>query len=174
MFDKREMFKTSHPDYFKESPKTVDMFIRKPQEDSVKQFFLHDIDKLLDDYEPGLPKMKPDVLKQIKEIEANREKMIEEAKLANGPIVLQRPGQEPQHLTNIQVVKIIKDLQTNNATLTEKDTQNTRYIGLLQQKIAELNKTHNNTSDTNDIQQQLNEITAANQSLQTKLISNVR
>ena len=119
-FDKREMFKTSHPDYFKESPKTVDMFIRKPQEDSVKQFFLHDIDKLLDDYEPGLPKMKPDVLKQIEMIKKNREEMIkaETERQQNGPIVLQQEGKPPLELNNMQVVNMIKQLQAANQQLT--------------------------------------------------------
>lgn len=175
-FDKRKMFDMQQdPRVFKESTKTVDIFIRKANESNIKNFFMHEIDDLLNNYAPGRPEMKPDVLKQMKEIEAQREKMIEEAKHATSHIVLQRPGQEPMQLTMTQVVQIVKDLQTNNASLTEKDTQNTRYIGLLQQKIAELNKTPNNTSDTNDSQQQqLNEILTANQSLQTKLISNVR
>lgn len=176
-FDKRKMFDMQQdPRVFKESTKTVDTFIRKATESNIKNFFMHEIDDLLNNYAPGRPEMKPDVLKQMKEIETQREKMIEEAKLANGPIVLQRPGQEPMQLTSTQVVQIIKDLQTNNASLTEKDAQNTRYIGLLQQKIAELNKTPAPiTPDTNDsLQQQFNEIHAANQSLQTKLISNVR
>ena len=176
-FDKRKMFDMQQdPRVFKESTKTVDSFIRRADESNIKNFFMQEIDELLNNYAPGRPEMKPDVLKQIKEIEAKREKMIEEAKQANAPIVLQRPGQEPMQLTSTQVVQIIKDLQTNNATLTEKDAQNTRYIGLLQQKIAELNKTPAPTTpDTNDsLQQQFNEILAANQSLQTKLISNVR
>jgi hypothetical protein len=119
-FDKREMFKTSHPNYFKESPKTVDMFIRKPQEENVKQFFLHDIDKLLDDYEPGLPKMKPDVLKQIEIIKKNREEMIkaETERQQNGPIVLQQEGKPPLELNNVQVVNMIKQLQAANQQLT--------------------------------------------------------
>jgi glycosyltransferase involved in cell wall biosynthesis len=176
-FDKRKMFdQQQDPRVFKESTKTVDTFIRRADESNIKNFFMHEIDELLNNYAPGRPEMKPDVLKQIKEIEAQREKMIEEAKRANAPIVLQRPGQEPMQLNSIQVVQIIKDLQTNNATLTEKDAQNTKYIGLLQQKIAELNKAPAPTTpDSNDsLQQQLNEILAANQSLQTKLISNVR
>ena len=71
-FDKRRMFDTSHPDFFKESEKTVESFIRNDFENNIKDFFLINIDKLLDDYKPGLPEMKPDVLKQIKEIEAQR------------------------------------------------------------------------------------------------------
>ena len=122
-FDKREMFKTSHPDYFKESTKTVDMFIRKPHEQSIKQFFLHDIDKLLDDYEPGLPKMKPDVLKQIEIIKKSREEMIktETERLQNGPIILQQDGKPSIELNHLQIVNMIKQLQTANKHLTTEN-----------------------------------------------------
>ena len=120
-FDKREMFNTSHPDFFKESPKTVDMFIRKPTEESIKQFFLNDIDKLLDNYEPGLPKMKPDVLKQIAEIKKSRAEAIEKAQ--NQPIMLdQGPDKEPLQLNNQQVVQLIKQIQSKNLELTQENT----------------------------------------------------
>jgi hypothetical protein len=76
-FDKRKMLDNPHPDYLKESPKTVDMFIKFKNERRVKHFFMEEVDKLLENYEPGEPKMKPDVLVQIKEIEAKREKMLQ-------------------------------------------------------------------------------------------------
>jgi glycosyltransferase involved in cell wall biosynthesis len=66
-FDKRKLLENPHPDYFRESAKTVDMFIRNEAEKNVKQFFMKEIDELLKKYEPGEPKMKPEVLKQIKE-----------------------------------------------------------------------------------------------------------
>ena len=122
-YDKREMFKTSHPDFFKESSKTVDMFIRKPHEQPVKDFFMRDIDALLDKYEPGLPKMKPDVLVQIEKIKKEREEMVkqETAKLF-APITLdQGPGKPPVQLTSPQVVNIIRQLQESNNKLTEQN-----------------------------------------------------
>ena len=63
-------------------------------------------------YAPGRPDMKPDVLKQMKEIEAKREvkqEMIEKQK-ENGPIILNRPEGQVQ-LSNKQVVEIIKQQQ---------------------------------------------------------------
>ena len=121
-FDKREMFKTSHPDYFKESPKTVDMFIRQDHEANVKQFFLEDIDKLLDNYEPGLPKMKPDVLNQIQKIKKERAEAID--KMQNGPIMLQQgDGQPPIELNHQQVVQFIKQLQQKNEELIQQNSQ---------------------------------------------------
>ena len=126
-FDKREMFKTSHPDYFKESTKTVDTFIRKPHEQNVKQFFMKDIDELLEKYEPGLPNMKPDVLIQIEKIKKERAELIEketQKQLENGPIVMQQgDGKPPIQLNNLQVVNLIKKLQETNAELVAKNTE---------------------------------------------------
>jgi glycosyltransferase involved in cell wall biosynthesis len=125
-FDKREMFKTAHPDYFKESPKTVDMFIRRPNEQPIKDFFMRDIDALLDKYEPGLPKMKPDVLIQMERIRRERDEMIkqETEKMQNGPIMLQQgEGQPPIQLNTVQIVSIIQQLQEANAKLTQQNTQ---------------------------------------------------
>jgi glycosyltransferase involved in cell wall biosynthesis len=109
-FDKRELLKNPHPDVFKESPKTVDMFIKFKDEEHIKKFFMKDIDKLLLKYEPGLPKMKPDVLKQIKEIDEERSKMMEQHN-ANGPIMLQQPGKEPVALSSQDVVNMIQQQQ---------------------------------------------------------------
>jgi glycosyltransferase involved in cell wall biosynthesis len=125
-FDKREMFKTAHPDFFKESPKTVDMFIRRPHEQPVKDFFMRDIDALLDKYEPGLPKMKPDVLVQIEEIKKERDEIIkrETEKMQNGPILLQQgDGKPPIQLTSAQVVNIIQQLQETNTKLAQQNAE---------------------------------------------------
>jgi glycosyltransferase involved in cell wall biosynthesis len=130
-FDKREMFKTAHPNYFKESPKTVGMFIRNESERSIKDFFMRDIDALLENYEPGLPNMKPDVLVQIKQIKDERAQMIEreKEKQLNGPITLEQgDGKPPIQLNSPQIVKIIQDQQE---TINKLTTQ-----------LAEINK-HN-------------------------------
>jgi hypothetical protein len=114
-FDKRKMLDAPHPDYMKESPKTVETFIRHSKEAPIKKFFMEEIDAALAKYEPGLPAMKPDVLVQIKEIEANRQKMIEEEmkkRQDNGaPILLQRPGEQPVALSQQDVVNIMQQQQ---------------------------------------------------------------
>ena len=186
-FDKRKMFDTQQdPRVFKESTKTVNTFIRNAYESNIYNFFMRDIDQLLENYLPGRADMKPDVLKQIKEIEEERDRLNQQAvdaQKANGTIMLQRPGQEPIQLTNEQVVNIFKQLQTSNASLQEKDNQNTRYIKLLQEKIIALTKIANSNANTinnvndNDKDKDtptVNELLAANQSLQEKLINNYR
>ena len=175
-FDKRKMFDMQQdPRVFKESTKTVDTFIRNSNESNIKQFFMQEIDVLLENYAPGRPDMKPDVLKQIKAIEEKRDKMVEDAKAAqktNTGIMLQQPGKEPLQLTSEQVVQIVKDLQTKVASLQEKETQNNTYIGLLQQKLIASKQPA--TIEPDDNSDQIKEYVTANQSLQNKLIANIR
>ena len=54
------------------------MFIALEKEKHIKDFFLNKIDDLLAAYEPGDPKMKPDVIKQTKEIEEERAKTMQQ------------------------------------------------------------------------------------------------
>jgi DNA repair ATPase RecN len=102
------------------------MFIRRESEQPIKDFFMRDIDALLDKYEPGLPKMKPDVLIQMERIKRERDEMIkqETEKMQNGPIMLQQgDGQPPIQLNTVQIVSIIQQLQEANAKLTQQNTQ---------------------------------------------------
>ena len=48
------------------------------KEHEIRDFFLNKIDDLLQNYEPGRPENKPEVLKQIQEITEKRKKMQEE------------------------------------------------------------------------------------------------
>jgi ribosomal protein S4 len=48
---------------------TVDNFIKDPV---LKQFYMYDMNKVLEDYEPGNPKYKPELLKQMKKMEEER------------------------------------------------------------------------------------------------------
>jgi hypothetical protein len=113
-FDKRRLFDNPHPDYFKESPKSVADFIRKPSESHIKRFFMEEIDELLKPYKPGEPSSKPDVLKQIKEIEAERAKMAEQSNEGNNPtgVILNRQdGSTPVNLTQKQVAELLQQHQ---------------------------------------------------------------
>ena len=89
------------------------MFIKYNDEKDIKQFFMKNIDGLLEKYEPGLPNMKPDVLKQIKEIEARRDVMVKdmEEKQNNGPIMFNEAGKPPKQLNNREVVAMITNQQ---------------------------------------------------------------
>lgn len=122
-FDKKRMFDGNpDPNYFKESEKTVDMFIKNNNEKNIKQFFLNDIDELLSAYKDGLPIMKPDVLKQIKEIEAEREKEKQEAiaRLQHTNITIQQEGHPPRKLTTNEVIALIQNQQKEIQQLKSK------------------------------------------------------
>ena len=159
-FDKRKMLDNMNPQFMKESPKTVDSFIRQKHEKTIKQFFMNEIVGLLQKYEPGLPKMKPDVIKQIGEIEKEREKMIQEhmQKNANNqPVIIQRPGEPPVTLSTPEVVQllqqqqqVIQQLQAQAAgqgqppalaQSSQKITDLENLVSMLQKQLIEKTKT---------------------------------
>ena len=74
-FDKKTLLQNRHPDFVKDSDKTVDDFIK---DKALKKFYMEDIEDLLKDYEPGRPEMKPDVLSQIEKITKEREELIKQ------------------------------------------------------------------------------------------------
>jgi flagellar biosynthesis chaperone FliJ len=82
------------------------------------------IDGLLQNYQPGDPSNKPDVLKQIKEIEEERKNMAMQQNGGQGQIVLNQNGQQIV-LNNEQIVQIIQkqqeQLQNFAKMLEEKD-----------------------------------------------------
>jgi hypothetical protein len=110
-FDKRRLLEAGYNEFMKESPKTVEHFIKNASEASIKKFFMDDIDGLLLKYEPGEPKMKPDVLKQIQEILEERRKEMEKEQAQNAKIVLQRPGEAPMEISPAQAVEMMKAQQ---------------------------------------------------------------
>ena len=109
--------------------KKITDFIRQPFETKIHDFFVKEIDGLLKNYEPGEPKMKPDVLAQIKQIDIQRKKMEEEARaqqmrasqqgggqpgLPNQgfpQIMVEVPGQQPRALSPQEIVDAMKQQQ---------------------------------------------------------------
>jgi len=74
-FDKKVLLTQMPNPFIKDTPlKPSDMV----KELDVLRFFMEDINELLDNYEPGLPQNKPDVTKQIAQMQETREKMIQE------------------------------------------------------------------------------------------------
>jgi len=146
-FDKRRMFNNPDPKYFKDSDKTVDTFIRKESEQKIKNFFMRDIDELLQNYKPGFPNMKPDVLAQIKKIEDEREETMKkeiEKRKQNGPIMLQQEGQPPRPLNSQEVVNLMQQQQAQIKQLNEQmnsansnNTQMQKIINMLQNQLVE-------------------------------------
>ena len=117
-FDKKKLLDNPNPK-FVTSTHTVEDFIRSPLESHIKDYFLKNIDAELEKYAPGSPAMKPDVIKQTKELEQERKKLHEKmAAQGQGQIVLQRPGEAPKTLNNQEIVQLLesqkRELETRN------------------------------------------------------------
>jgi len=143
-FDKKKLLDNPHPDFFKESTKTVSDFIRTPEEAKIHRFFMEEIEGLLAKYEPGEPKMKPDVLEQTKMIEENRKKMIAEAQAQhqaqhNVPgIMVQEPGKPPRMLLPEETLQLINGQQQDIQLLTNRNKELEEMVVELQKQIMRL------------------------------------
>jgi glycosyltransferase involved in cell wall biosynthesis len=72
-FDKKELLNQGPNPSVNETKILPCDIVKEPE---ILKFFMEDIDKLLDNYEPGKPENKPDVTKQLMEIKATRENML--------------------------------------------------------------------------------------------------
>ena len=123
-FDKRRLLEDNpNPQFTKPSNKTVDMFI---QDADFIDFYVNRIEQLLKTYEPGRPNMKPDVIKQMVEIEKSRKKEMEKMRAAqqqqqhNQPCITFANGNgTTQQLTLEQVVQVLQQQQNQINQLTE-------------------------------------------------------
>ena len=122
-----------HPEQTKTtlSPYTVDDFIVEP---ILKQFYMHDMNSLLENYEPGRPENKPEVLNQIKQAEDDRNKRLLEHQTmlqlnkqfatTNSDIISLRNEYEQKlsdkHLLVAQLLKRVKELTNEIAELKAK------------------------------------------------------
>jgi glycosyltransferase involved in cell wall biosynthesis len=132
-FDKKILLEHGENNFQKTSPRTVDEFIK---DNNMKEFYMNTIDTLLQDYQPGHPSNKPDVLEQMVEIEQERQKILQQHNaLQQGNIVINQDGKEII-LNNHQIVQIIQNQQEQlvkfDKILQEKDN-------LIKSLINELN-----------------------------------
>ena len=134
-FDKKKLLENVNEQYFKPSYRTVSDFIRQPKEEPIKRFFMTDIDGLLSNYKPGEPAMKPDVLKQIKEIDEERKKMM----ASNQTLMVNEPGKEPRQITPDEIIGIVNRQTEHIKMLTDKNQELETMVANLQKKIADLN-----------------------------------
>lgn len=122
-FDKRKLLERPNTAFVKETTKTLDDFIIGASASTLKHFFVDELESLLKYYEPGLPKMKPDVIAQTVELEKNMIAMMQKQQqetATGGTIIMQQEGKEPVALTNDQVVNIIQVQQAQVKELTAK------------------------------------------------------
>ena len=131
-FDKKKLLAQGDNKFMKQSDKTIDMFIRRKNEDGIKKFFMEDIDPLLETYAPGDPTMKPDVMKQMSEIEKTRAEMIKKPQPKQ--VMINEPGKEPVPLDLEKAATIIQSLQVTLRQREEKIKELEEKIKLLETK----------------------------------------
>lgn len=127
------------------SPYTVDDFVREPE---LKQFYMVDMNRMLEDYEPGLLKHKPEVLEQTKKTEEDRERRIQE-------VVKQAEEKEMR----VKEINRQTEALTNQTVATTKQPNTNQY----EDKIAHLNKV------IADLLAKIRTLTAENKELTAKL-----
>lgn len=142
-FDKKTLLKELNK-YITLSKKTPSDFVKEPD---ILQFFMEDIDALLDAYQPGHPENKPDVLKQLDDISKNRDKMKED--MIKKQMEYKETMNLLQNLNNPQMVQskmnemsvLIQQLSMENSQLKDKVSYlEGKLKQLIQSKIQE--KTH--------------------------------
>lgn len=167
-FDKRKLLVNANPAFVKQTSKTLDDFIRGPTSAFFKDFFINKMDNLLQGYTPGAPDMKPDVIKQTKELEQTlirlqeQEKLYEQQKQNQQPqqqpneipaIIMHQEGKEPVALSSEQVLTVIQTQQTEIKTLTARitaiESDKTKTEATLQYLIGIYTDTDTDT-DTNN------------------------
>ena len=89
------------------------MFVKNAE---IRDFYMNQIEKLLENYEPGDPKMKPDVISQIARMD--KERAEEAAKHGGNNAIIAEDGNGKQvQLSNQQIVELIQNLQNENGEL---------------------------------------------------------
>ena len=153
-FDKRKLLVNANPAVVRDSPKKVMDFIK---DQTLRQFYMVELEKILENYAPGRPEMKPDVIAQTIQLEKERAKMAEDAAAADaagggggGQIILQQPGQQPVTLNNQQVVQIIQQLQTDVEERNKELAQMKEEYRILQSKYDILLQTKGADSNPNE------------------------
>jgi len=144
-FDKKKLLENPNPNYVRDTHKTVDDFVK---EADLKQFYMEEIEGLLENYDPGKPSMKPDVLQQIIKIEEKRRKHAES--MVQNPIMLQKPGEQPKAMNNKEVVDIMNQLRQKGEELAnilqQRDSEISMLKNLIGNKDNEIEKLRNTSA----------------------------
>ena len=108
------------------------------KDQNILRFFMNDIDKLLDSYEPGRPENKPDVVKQIDTLTKSRQQM--ETQVQQIQQQMQAQIQQQMQQVKMQYESRIAQLTAENLTLKDKAEYLTKKMSELIQKQIEQKK----------------------------------
>ncbi len=130
-FDKRRLLNADvNQEFTKETEKTVEQFI---VDADMRDFYMNRIEEILQNYVPGRPCMKPDVIKQMVKIEKERKnemaKLQQQQQQTMPMVTIKNPDGSSQQLTLDQIMQILQQQQA----------QISQMASLLQGKDAEIN-----------------------------------
>lgn len=115
--NKEMLLENAHPDYIKVTNLKVSDFIN---DSDSRDFYMNNINVLLEKYEPGKPEHKPEVLKQVQELKNVRETELERIKKENTQGITIKIGDEPpRNLSIKEVVQLLQEQHTHIIQLTE-------------------------------------------------------
>jgi glycosyltransferase involved in cell wall biosynthesis len=140
--DKNKFITDPLPKYVKETSLTINDFVSKERENAKE--FIENVEKVIEDYELGTHKYKPDVVAQLERMKKDREKIEKEMK---------------DKSQNIQIMR--KDNNGNNVVLTQQEI--TQLVQVQQQQLKQFKLF------TETLQKQVTEKDELIRSLQEKL-----
>lgn len=122
-FDKRKLLENPNPKFVSKSDRNIETLIKNKD---IYKFFVEDIDTHLEEYSPGLPSFKPDVLEQIKQLTEERLKAnmpVVSPKPSHDPahsrITMQQEGKPPLHLSDDEILKLLQTQHKKIGDLTQ-------------------------------------------------------
>lgn len=135
-FDKKKLLDMPNPQFSKPIELTVEEVIKDKH---LLEFYKYKIEDLLETYQPGKPEMKPDVLKQLVEIEQKRQLEIEKYKEANNKssIMIQEHGKPPITLSNDEVVELLSKQGQEINRLVGIIEMKDKFIELMKKKLID-------------------------------------
>jgi glycosyltransferase involved in cell wall biosynthesis len=135
-FDKKKLLEMPNIQFSKSVELLSEQIIKDKE---LLDFYKYKIEDLLRDYEPGRPIMKPDVLKQMEEIEKERQAEIEKCKASNNKssIMLQQPGKSPIILSNDEVIDLLSNQSQEVNRLINIIQMKDKFIELMKNKLLE-------------------------------------
>ena len=128
-FDKKTLLNDPSP-YVKESPKKPEDFVKEPE---ILNFFMEDIDNLLDNYDPGNPIHKPDVLNQIATLKRERELQMQQ-------MIQQQQQQQQQQIPHNQIQEVLNNYEIKLREVLDENKKLKEQNEYLQKKINEVIK----------------------------------
>jgi glycosyltransferase involved in cell wall biosynthesis len=134
-FDKRRLIDDKNP-YCKETALKVNHFVKSEE---MRDFYMKDLNELINHYEPGDIKNKPEVLEEIKRRDEMRQQMAQQ----QVQVSVNNPDGTKRILSPNEIIDALKFKTDEVIQLREELDKKNKYINLLIEKLRDGNKIKN-------------------------------